>query len=286
MLVLLGGCMQENKDTKEAKLESSADAATLNEVSFAAPVAKTEHMVADELRVTDSVGNTISDREVPRMRITQGLMSVESPDLKQSRRMVDSLCKQVKGWLASESISEEGLRYTMTLALRIPAPSFNQFVHSLEQGQVGKMVSKSTSTEDITAAYVDNESRITSEQAYLQRYRQMLQKAKSVKEMLEIEERIRLLTEEMESRIGQRKVWDQQVSYSNLSLEIYQNKPYVYPGDAPLSFVERVKAHFFRGGQRVVDLSLGIISYWPYLILGFGALLWWRKRRSTQAVKP
>ncbi len=264
----------KGEDSKEDASESSSvelnSAATLS-----SPVVKAE---------ADSINSVpAAEESVPRKRITQGQMSIESPDLQQARRLVDSLCHIHQGWFASESQVEENQRFTLRLELRIPAASFQTFVNALESGSPGKVVSKSTNSEDITAQYFDNESRLTSERAYLDRYRAMLQKAKTIKEMLEIEERIRLLTEEIESRMSQRKLWDHQVSYSQLSLEIYQLKPFVYDGNVPLSFGERAKESFFRGGSSMLSFFLGLISLWPFMLLSGIGYFWWRKRKSSKA---
>ncbi len=278
----LSACNNGQKEQPEAAAmdasssvgEAQSSPGALAELKFMPP------MVKEESSMSPEVGSFADSAAIPSKRITQGSMSMASEALPETRAMVDSLCRKYKGWVAGESQTDEPQRLTMNLDLRIPAAHFQAFTKELEQGKRGKVVHKSVSSEDITAQYVDNESRLASERAYLERYRAMLQKANTVKEMLEIEERIRMLTEEMESRIGQRKVWDRQVSYSSLSLEIFELKPYVYQGNEPLSFVQRFKESFFNGGQNIVGFFLMVISWWPFLLVFAGLYWFWRRRKK------
>ncbi len=53
---------------------------------------------------------------------------------------------------------------------------------------------------DASDEYIDIQSRIASKRAYLKRYRELLSKAATIKNILEIEEIIRTLQEELESQ--------------------------------------------------------------------------------------
>lgn len=276
---------QSEPDTSNTTDSTNAEAAVAMDMASSQAAKFTPPVVLETKESTEpdqatAATSSVNSKEIQTKRIVQGNMSIETTALADSRNWVDSLSRKYKAWYAGQSQMDEPARKSISLNIRIPAAQFEAFVTELEQGKVGKVLNKSVNSEDITAAYVDNESRIASEQAYLQRYRDMLKKANSVKEMLEIEERIRLLTEEMESRLGQKKMWDRQVSYSSLQLELYELKPYVYPGDAPLSLFQRIKASWYQGGQYLVGLFLTIISWWPFL-LAFAGLYWlWKRKRK------
>ena len=57
----------------------------------------------------------------------------------------------------------------------------------------------------MTDQFIDLETRLENKRNYLKRYNDLLLKANSIKEILEIEEKIRALEEEIESATGQLK---------------------------------------------------------------------------------
>lgn len=70
----------------------------------------------------------------------------------------------------------------------------------------------------MTDQFIDLETRLANKREYLERYRELVKKAVSVKEILEIEEKIRLLEEEIESVTGRLKYLGDQVDFSTLNL--------------------------------------------------------------------
>lgn len=189
--------------------------------------------------------------------------------------MVDSTLKQFDAYYENENFQAQTYRSTYYLTIRIPSEHFESFLKKLETGG-GKIISKEIAARDVTDQYVDIAIRLNNNRNYLKRYQQLLKRANSIKDILEIQEKIRKIEEEIESRTGRLKYFDDRVRFSTLRMELYQ----------PIEVVVEEKARDF--GQQVVDavadgfdalldFMLFLLSNWSFiLILG---LVWTLRKR-------
>lgn len=80
-----------------------------------------------------------------------------------------------------------------------------------------------------------------------------------------VEENIRNLQEEIESKEGRLKYLSDQVTFSTLNIHLYQQKE---PTDKHEdSFLAKTKTSFKHGWTSIVDFMLWGIGIWPYLII-------------------
>lgn len=196
--------------------------------------------------------------------IKNGNIHFEVTNLEIAKTKVDTLIKSVSGYYENEVYESQGNRIVYSLTIRIPSISFAKTIKSLENG-IGKLQTKSINTQDVTAEYVDTKIRLENNLAYLQQYQTILQKAKSIKEILDIKEKIRPIEEEIESRKGQLKYFDDQVNYSTLNIELsaltstdLSNSP---------NFGTRIFNAFNNGIQGFITFIIGIVNLWPFVIL-------------------
>lgn len=196
--------------------------------------------------------------------IKTGQMKFEVNQLEMAKNSIDSILHKCKGYYENEQYNSHGNRISYTLQLRIPNTKFDSLVTVLELG-LGELKSKNVTAIDLTEEYVDVNIRLENNLAYLNQYKEILRKAKSVKEILEVQEKIRNIEEEIESKMGRLKFIDDKVNYSTLSLEITElltskisNKP---------NFGRRIANAFTNGIQGFLSFVIGLVNLWPLLIL-------------------
>lgn len=196
--------------------------------------------------------------------IKSGFMDFEVSNLESAKNKIDSVLKHSKGYYDNEQYKAQWNRISYSLQLRVPNIKFDSLVYVLEKG-VGKLKSKNINAKDVTEEYVDLNIRLENNLAYLDQYKGILKKAKSVEEILEVQEKIRTIEEEIESKKGRLKYLDAQVKYSTLSLEVSEliaseitNQP---------NFARRLINAFNNGVQVFLSFIVGLVSLWPFLIL-------------------
>lgn len=198
--------------------------------------------------------------------IKDGSLSIKTKDLNSSKKNIDVLLARLHGYYETENLVNSDNSTTYTLKVRIPAEKFERFISELEKGKE-EIESKNIQARDVTSEYFDAESRLLNKREYLKRYKVLLAKASTIKDILSIEEAIRILQEEIESKEGILKYLNDQISFSTLDINLYQEKAYKYKSEQQNPFWERLKRSLDDGWNFFVGLILWLISIWPLLLI-------------------
>lgn len=202
----------------------------------------------------------------PKKIIKDGHMTVKSADIVESKKAMDEVLKGLKAYYETEELQNNDHRTSFNLRIRIPSENFELLIASIESGG-DEIMHKSVQTRDVTEQYTDIETRLANKRGYLKRYKELLGKANTIKDILAIEEQIRPLEEEIESQEGRLRYLSDQVAFSTLNMTLYTDKEYVYKPQPKDNFWERVKKSVSSGWSAVVDFVLWTIAIWPFIIL-------------------
>ena len=215
--------------------------------------------------------------------IKDGSITLEVDSLEIAKRSIDSIVSTNNAYFENEVYNGGVNQHRYTLKIRIPNSEFEAFILSLENGG-GKMISKSINARDVTSEYIDLEIRLKNNQAYLAQYRTLLKRAKSIKDILEIEEKARRIESEIDSQLGRMKYINDQVKYSTLSLNMYQK--HINRNEyKPPSFFSRVWNSMKYGFNMMQEILLWIVVLWPLLILIVIAYLGRRMYKTRKSNK-
>lgn len=210
---------------------------------------------------------SVQKQEVIKKKIIKdGRMGLKVNDLERTKGRVDSLVKSVEGYYANENLNNSDWESSYNLTIRIPSSNFERFIDALEQGD-GEILYKEVDARDVTDEFIDLETRLKNKRAYIKRYTELLQKAGNVKEMLEIQEKIRRLEEEVESTTGRLKYLSDQVDYSTLRLSIFKQKEFKYSPRKRVKFSESIKQSLSKGWFGFVDFIIWFVKLWPLWII-------------------
>ena len=227
--------------------------------------------------------NAVEQSVTERKLIKNGSMTLVVDNLEQTRNDVVDLIEKHGGYCANEQYScwEHSSAYNLTV--RIPCGNFDSFVADVEAGK-GKIESKSMYINDVTAEYIDLETRLDTKRSYLKRYKELLKSAKSVQEIVSIEDKIRSLEEDIDSTVGRLKYLSNQVDYSTLRLNIRHDDANYDPHhpEHNQSVAQRLWQSLQGGFRGLVDFVFFLVRIWPawiIILIVFGII---RKRRKAQ----
>ena len=169
------------------------------------------------------------------------------------------------------------------IVARIPADMLDTFMDAVEQG--ANVTNKTESTQDVTLQYSDVESRKKSLTIEQERIWDLLEKADSLESILSLEERLSDIRYELESLESQLRLYDNQVDYSTVTLNISEVTSFT--PTAPETIGQRIKKGFSENLESVsrfaVSLFILFISaspIWiPVLVIAILILLVFRKKR-------
>jgi hypothetical protein len=254
-------------------------------ISCQSKSSETLYAAADFAESTDAIAN---EENLPvaseRKLIKNGTISLEVKDIKTEKIKVDSLIKKYKAYFDKETTNRYDNSTILTLKIRIPSQDFEKFIVGIEKGG-NKITNKEISTEDVTEEYIDLETRLLNKRKFMNRYQELLKSAKNIKEMLEIQEKIRSLEEEIESATGRLKYISNQVSYSTLELRLEQENDFKYVIEKRDSVYEKLKQSIIGGWFVFVDFLYILLYNWVFIIFIAIGIYMFRKYRKKRKEK-
>ncbi len=220
----------------------------------------------DGSAVAEPVEVAVPAEAVAKKIIKDGRMGIKVRDIKAGKASIDALVKKYQAYYGSEEYNDYGYSVAYDLVIRIPAKSFEGLVADIEAG-AGEVSYKNIDSRDVTEQFYDLQTRLENKRSYLARYRDLLKRANTIKEILEVETYIRALEEEIESAEGRLRLLNSQVDYSTLTLNVSQDKELASgPSD---SFWYRMKDALSAGWSGFVSFVVAVFYVWPlWLILG------------------
>lgn len=274
-----------NKSENLAKEEVKADLVeVLQEDKLMSPVASyasapesVSEKTASENKTEPSVQSidTISKKI-----IKNGEMRIQVGDIKKSQNQINEIIKNNKAYIQKEEFQNTDTDDNLYITIRVPHKNFDTLVNSFSNG-IGSILSKNISSDDVTEEYTDVSIKLANKKIYLEKYRDMLKKAATTKDMLEIQENIRELEDEIDVSEGRLRFIDDRVNYSTLNLNLYKEKVRS-SATSKIGFGSRFGDSVTEGWNSFVAFLLGIISLWPFFLLIPVFVFLWRKWRGRK----
>jgi hypothetical protein len=191
-------------------------------------------------------------------------------DIVKSKTAVDSLVKEHKAYYSNETYNNTDYEHNCYLGIRVPAENLDALIAEIEK-EIGEVYNKNINARDVTEEYIDLDTRLKNKRNYLNRYTELLKQAKTIKDILEIQTKIRELEEEIESTTGRLKYLSNQVNFSTLNLQLSKRTD-IYLDPDKGSFGKRLKNSLVKGWYGLVNFLLFVIRIWPFWIIAGGIL--------------
>ena len=217
--------------------------------------------------------------------IKDARIGVEVKDYYLYRKNIDSLINSLGAYISNDDLNKNDYSINSNLTIRIPSKGFDKLVTSLEKG-TEKLLYKNISARDVTEEFIDIEARLSTKMEVEKRYIQLLAKARNVKEILEVEEKLRVLREEIEAKEGRLNYLKKQVSYSTIYLNITQKLEYKYEPSKEQNFIQRLIKSLDKGWKGFISFLLFLFRIWPVIFIGMAIFFYIRKiRRKKKQLK-
>jgi len=208
--------------------------------------------------------------EAPQKIIKTSCLKFETQDLEKSYHQIISAVKANKGFVQDDNSNKSYNTITRRLTIRVPTSNFQPTIDSISKN-ISYFDNKRISAKDVTEEFIDLEARLKAKQTLEKRYLELLDKAKNVKEILEIERELSNIREEIEAKQGRLKYLQNKVSLSTIDIEFYK-----LTSEAPIASSYGTKMwNAVKGGFNGISIFfLGLLYIWPLVIIvGVGVFL-------------
>ena len=170
------------------------------------------------------------------------------------------------------------------IALTVPSDSLDQVLDDL--GKLGTTVQRTSSSRDVTATYVDTQSRVATMKAALDQLRALLTKTTDLGQVVSLETEISRRQADLDSLEAQLKALDQKVAQSTVTVALSTAAQPVEPVDDGSGFLGGLRQGWqaFVGASGALLTAVGLVLPFVLLVavLGLPVLLWWRRRRAEE----
>ena len=259
--------MAANYSLDTMALESSAD----NGVStFSADDAA----AAEGAHSTDSASAKI---------IYTANLSLESKDYDAARAALDAALQAAGGYLESSSeYSGTDDSRSVSLTYRVPQENYDSFLAAI--AEAGNVTYKNQQADDVTAQYLDVETRLENLKAQRTRLQQLQQQADNLSDLLEIESSLTDVQSQIESWQSQMDWYSDQVEQCTVYVSLSEVSTYSPPSEG---FGSRIVSAFADGWQNFVDgvqqLAVTLAGAWPVVVIAAavaaGVVVWKKKKK-------
>ncbi|WP_113698745.1 DUF4349 domain-containing protein [Nonomuraea lactucae] len=244
----------------------------------------------DRQGVASGVKVSQQDRQV----IYVARMTVRAKEVTGATQRAKQLVTAVGGYLSKEeSQSGDGGNGSATLEFKIPPARYAEVLASLGK-DLGKQLSLSQGTEDVTLQVADVNSRLKSAQQALDSLRTLLKKADTIGAVLQVEREIAAREADVESLQAQQKELARQVGMATLTLTVVGPVAVVNtPPEEPPGFLGGLQAGWASlvAFGKVVLTVLGVVLPWlvvivPVPVLAIHLVRRARARRPERPAPP
>jgi DNA-binding FrmR family transcriptional regulator len=301
--LLLAACAPQAAPTAVPSMMEMPLAAPMADYSRAAgaPVANEYSAGQDALPSSGGGGQAAA---VERLVIQNADVAIVVTDVDARTKAIEALAKTLGGYVVSSNRYQtqvySGDRYVdvpqATLTIRVPSEKLDQALDAIKKDVV-EVQSESRSGQDVTADYVDLQSRLKNLEATEAQLNKILENATDTQDVLDVFNQLTAIREQIELVKGQMKYYEESAALSAINinviaeatvqpLEIAGWKPAGVARDAIqglINFLQGFADFFIRFFLR--DLWIILLVLLPFYVLFLIGRAFFRRIRKPKAAK-
>jgi len=242
-------------------------------------------VAVSDVKVKERLDEGVAAEEAPQKIIRTVMLTIIVADVEKTVGEIESMLKSVNGYVQDATLWQSDNNLKGHLTLRVPTAKVDGFIPQLES--LGRVERKEVSGQDVTEEYYDVDARKNNLKKQEERYLELLGKANTVKEMLEIESELARVRGDIESMEARLKVLNNRVDLATITVELRAPKSLSAGDTLREPFGDRIQTGWQRGVngminfvQDLVVLFVILIPYTPILaLLGYVLYRVGKKRR-------
>lgn len=170
------------------------------------------------------------------------------------------------GYVANEQTENYSEWRNCNITVNVPSDKLDKFCVEIEK--LGTVTSKNISATDITDSYIDTQSRITALETEQKTLLGLLEKAETLQDTIQIQDRLTEVRSELERYKSTLKAMDGQIEYAEVTICANEEKRTIQSDG---SFFSQVREKFLTSIYNIADffteLSINFLGAIPYLAI-------------------
>ncbi len=220
----------------------------------------------------ENASSSTATQAISQKLVRKVWLNAETEELDGLLSQVQQRIAELGGYVESREVFNGNSKNTRRsrsadLTIRIPAEQLAQFVDHVTENS--NITSSNETADDITLSYIATQSRITALETEHARLLELLAKAETMDDLLQIESRLTDVRAELEEVTSQLRLYDNLVDYATVYLSINEVKEYTVT-EEPETVWQRIGTGFMESlenlGTFFTELFVFIVVALPYLI--------------------
>ena len=224
--------------------------------------------------LTENDGSLITP--LPSKIIVTSTLEMESNDLNKTVELIEEAVLKAGGYVQTSKIFNNEYDYyrdkSAYIVVRVPADKYEEFMESSKE--YGNVLSVSTSADDITTEYYDLAARLESLRQQRERVMEFYKQAKTIDELIAIEQRLSEIDGEIAAKEITMKNFDLLTTYSTVTFDVREVSKFTDTEDTFLIRLKNAVNNSFTGFMQFLENALFFVinSFW-YVLLLIGAVV-------------
>jgi len=229
-----------------------------------------------------------NDSSVQEQRIKKtGNLSLLIKNIEDSKLEIEKITKTQNGLIQNSNAGEynSGEKYA-SITIKVPSENFESIIKEIKATAL-QVTNESTYATDITEEFLDTQTRLKVAQQEEQSYIKLLDQAKDVPEMLEVQRELSRVRTRIESLTGTIKYMESQTSMSTISISLKEDAIIKLP--TKQFRLNSIVKEAFQGTMLILQ-NIGSFLIWllmlltiiaiPFSLIGYGAYRAYKKIRK------
>jgi hypothetical protein len=240
--LVFAGCSQQERSAPPQEATSS-----MKQKEAEASSAPSEQTVPDDI-------------DTSRKLVKTGELVFETKNVDSSESYIQQLTESFNAYVQQKDKRSSADHIDYDIEVKVPSARFDAYLDAVTK-HAYEVDRKQITTKDQTEQYIDIAARLKNKKELEEHYRQLLDEAEAIEDMLAIEEKLSKVREEIESVERRLRHLQQRVNHSTLRINFYQNT------GASLQFFESLGNAFAKGWTVFLRLVLLISHLWMLFVL-------------------
>ena len=200
--------------------------------------------------------------------VKNGNLTIEVKKIDEFHTVVREAVKRAGGYIAREDQNKSDYKIENTVTVKVPVDQFESVIFTLTSNQE-KIIERKISSEDVTGEVVDTRSRIEAKKKVRDRYLDLLNQAKNMGEILQVESEINEVQQQIEAASGRVNYLTHAAAMSTIQITYFQIVGQQIQEDKSPGFGERMLNAFKGGANWIGEFLIFLINIWPVMLAVF-----------------
>lgn len=230
----------------------------------------------DEYRYS---GGGYNEGGIDRKIVKTGYLTLEVNDVADTMDEVAGMASNLSGYVVSSNKHEDNNRIYGRVSIRVPAERFDEAFDRLRQLAID-VPYESTDSRDITEEYSDLEAQLHNLEATEAQYLTLLEKAKTVEDILKVQRELSRVRGEIEQIKGRMQYLERTSDMSLIEVSLQETRPLGAGGWSVLATLKSAVDGLISFGKVLANIVIWLVIFCPFWIPIIFLVRFLRRRKA------